>query len=99
MPLIFSCSATPTAARAAEQPTSLPLLSRCLLQLFEHSIAWCIFSVPPAPAVFDQHVIDLGTIGQEHVSKGALVLVEAVLLDRDFFPNARSATACLARLS
>jgi hypothetical protein len=30
-------------------------------------------------------VIDVGAIGQEHIGKGALILVEAVRLDGDFF--------------
>ena len=40
--------------------------------------------MPPAPALLDQRVIDVGTIGQDHVSDGVLVLVVAVGLDRDF---------------
>jgi hypothetical protein len=43
--------------------------------------------MPPAPAVFDQRVIDVGAIGQDHVSNGALVLVEAIGLKCDFFPE------------
>ena len=30
-------------------------------------------------------MIDVGAIGQEHIGKGALILVEAVRLDGDFF--------------
>ena len=30
-----------------------------------------ILPIPPAPAVFHQHVIDVGAIGQEHIGKGA----------------------------
>jgi hypothetical protein len=41
--------------------------------------------VPPAPAVFDQHVIDVGAIPQEHVCKGAVVFVVAVGVERDLF--------------
>jgi hypothetical protein len=32
-------------------------------------------------------VIDVGAIGQTHIGKGALVLVEAVRLERDFLPE------------
>jgi hypothetical protein len=32
-------------------------------------------------------VIDVGAIGQTHIGKGALVLVEAVRLERDLFPK------------
>jgi hypothetical protein len=53
--------------------------------------------MPPTPAVFDQGVIDVGAIGQEHIGKGALVLVEAVRLERDFFPKTIADVACLAR--
>jgi hypothetical protein len=38
-----------------------------------------------APPDLDESVIDVGAIPQEHVSKGAPVLVEAVRLERDFF--------------
>lgn len=44
-----------------------------------------IFPIPPATSIFDQGVIDVGAIGQKHISKGASVLVEAVRQERDFF--------------
>ena len=62
-------------------------LSRFLLQPFKHRIPRRILPIPPAPAVFDQRVIDVGAIRQEHIGKGAPVLVEAVRLERDFFPK------------
>jgi hypothetical protein len=37
--------------------------------------------------VFDQRVIDVDSIRQNHVSNGALVLVMAVGLDRNVFPK------------
>jgi len=40
-----------------------------------------------APPDLDESVIDVGAIPQEHVSKGAPVLVEAVSLEEDFFPG------------
>ena len=44
-----------------------------------------ILPIPPAPAIFDEFVIDVGTIGQEHIGKGAPVLVLPVGLEHDFF--------------
>jgi len=41
-----------------------------------------ILVIPPAPAVFNERVIDLGGIGQEYIGKRALVLVCAVSLER-----------------
>jgi hypothetical protein len=41
------------------------------------SLARRIFPIPPAPALFDQQVIDVGAIRQEHIPKGAPVLVVA----------------------
>jgi hypothetical protein len=40
-------------------------------------------------AVFNACLIDVGAIGQDHVSKGALVLVVAVGLDGDIFPEGK----------
>ena len=62
-------------------------LSCFLLQPFQHRIPRRILPIPPAPAVFDQRVIDVGAIGQEHIGKGAPVLVVAVGLERDFLPE------------
>ena len=39
--------------------------------------------MPLAPAIFDQFVIDLGSIGQEHVGKRPSVLVKPVGLKGD----------------
>ena len=44
-----------------------------------------ILPIPPAPAVFDQRVVDVRSVRQEHVSKSSPVLVETVSLERDFF--------------
>jgi len=57
------------------------------------SLAWYPLAhipIPPAPAIFDQRVIDLRVIGQEHLSKGAHVLVEAVGLEVTSFPKTSS---------
>ena len=57
------------------------------LQPFKHRITRRILPIPPAPAVFDQRVIDVGPIGQDHIANGALVLVVTVSLDGDFLPE------------
>ena len=43
-------------------------------------------------------MIDVRAIRQQHIGKGALILVVTVGLERDFLPKPRSATACLACL-
>lgn len=43
--------------------------------------------MPPAPAVFNQRVLDVGAIGQDHISNGAPVFVLAVRLERNVFPK------------
>ena len=48
-------------------------VSRLNLQLLQHCISRRILPIPPAPAVFDQCVIDVGAIQQEHIGKGAEV--------------------------
>jgi hypothetical protein len=55
--------------------------------------------IPPVPAVFNQRVVDVRSVQQEHVSKGAPVLVETVRLERVFLRKARSEAACLALVS
>jgi hypothetical protein len=39
--------------------------------------------MPPAPTVFDQGVIVVGAIGDQHVGNGTPALVEAVSLERN----------------
>ena len=74
------------AAPAVERPTTIsaPLVLPSL-KTFQHRIARHILPIPPAPAAFDQRVVDVGAIEQEHVSKDAPVLVLAVGLERDVF--------------
>ena len=79
-------------------PQSSLSLSCFLLQSFEDDIARRIRPIPPAPALLDEFLIDVCSIRQDYVSKGALVLVLAVRLKRDFFPKARAEAACLALL-
>jgi len=47
---------------------------------------WTIppFPIPTAAVLFDERVIDVGPIGQEHISNRATLLGEAVSLKRDF---------------
>jgi len=82
--------ATPTVVPAADRPTSLS----CSLALPSPTLPapyhWRIFPIPPAPALFDQHVIDVLSVGQEDIRKGASVLVEAVGLDGHFLTEGRS---------
>ena len=58
-------------------------LSCVLLQPLKDRVSRRILPIPPAPAVLDERVVDVGAIGQEHISKGASVLVEAVSQERD----------------
>ena len=58
-----------------------------LLQPFEYHILWRILPIPPTPAIFDERVIDVGAIQQEHISKGAPVLVLSVGLEDYIFPE------------
>jgi len=46
-----------------------------------------ILPIPPAPAVFDQRVIDVRTIFQDHISNSSVILVLAECLERDFLPK------------
>jgi hypothetical protein len=43
----------------------------------------------------DEFLIEVHAIGQEHILKGALVLVLAVCLDRDFFPEGKGRATVL----
>jgi len=44
-------------------PQAFPSLSCFLLQLFQHRISWRILPIPPAPALFDEFVVDVRAIG------------------------------------
>ena len=46
-----------------------------------------ILLIPPAPAVFDQRVIDVRAVGEQHISKRTSVLALAVCLEPDLFPD------------
>ena len=82
--------ATPTVVPAADRPISLSCSLALPSPTFQHRIHWRIFPIPPAPALFDQHVIDVGAVGQEDLRKGASVLVVAVGLDGHFLTEGRS---------
>ncbi len=75
------------------------------LQPFQLRAPWCIRPIPTASAIFNQGVIDVSAIGQDDIPNGALVLIVAVRLERDFFPIdrfrgrlLRSLAVCLALL-
>ena len=68
-------------------PQAFLRLSRFFLQPFQHGITWRILPIPPAPPLFDECVIDVGATRQEHMGKGAPVLVLAVGLKDDIFPE------------
>ena len=55
-------SATPTTKPAVDQPHPFPYLLCYLLQLFQNSMPWRLLPIPPAPVVFDQHVVDLAKV-------------------------------------
>jgi hypothetical protein len=52
-------------------------------------ILWTIpiFPIPPAPAIFDQRVIGVGSIGQNHLADRAPKLVLAECVESHFFPE------------
>ena len=62
-------------------------VSHFLLKPFKYRIPWRILPVPPAPAVFDQRIVNVGAIRWKYIGKGAPVLVKAMRLERDFFPE------------
>jgi hypothetical protein len=53
----------------------------------------------PAPAIFDQCVIDVGAVGEGHVSYGVPVLVVAVGLERNVFPKGEGKGGVLGMLT
>lgn len=80
--LIDSASSTPTAGRDVGRttilasPLSLPLLVIPAWYPPEHT------PIPPARTLFDERVIDVGAVGQEHIGKGAPILVLAIDMER-----------------
>jgi len=75
-------------------PQPLPPLSCFLLQPLKHRIARRILPIPPAPAVYDERVIGVCAVLEEHNGDGAPVLVLTMRLKRDFFSKAEA--TCLA---
>jgi hypothetical protein len=53
-------------------------------QFLKHHIPIRILPIPPAPAVFDQCVIDISSIRQKHIGKATTVFVLAMGVKRDF---------------
>ena len=58
----------------AISPQAFLRFSCFLLQPFQHRIPWRIFPIPPTPAIFDQLMVDVGAIRQEHIGKGAAAM-------------------------
>ncbi len=78
-------SATPTAARDAGRPTSLS--SRLVLTSQAPLVRYppgAYFQYQQHHPSFDQRMIDVGAIRQEHICKSSPVLVLTVSLERDF---------------
>jgi hypothetical protein len=63
-------------APAADQPTGLSVLLGRLAHP-SSPVSPGAYPIPPAPAVFDQRVVDIRAIGQEHIGNGVRVLVVA----------------------
>jgi len=80
-------------------PQAFLRFSCVLLQPFDNSVPWRILPIPPAPALLDVFLIDVHAIGQDHVSKGACVLVLAVGLDGDFLPEGEVSDGVLGLLA
>jgi len=68
-------------------PQTFLRLSRCLLQPLQHRIPWRILPIPPAPAIFDEGVVDVGTVAQHYVRQRPPVLVLTVGLEDDISPE------------
>src|SRR5262249_36590213 len=88
-PLVLSAPLPPLPRRHRPRisPQAFLGLSRFHLQSFERDIIWRILSIPPAPAIFDECVIDVGAIPQNHIGECSPVLVLAVSLEDDIFPE------------
>ena len=71
----------PRRHRLRISPQPFPRLSCFLLQYLQHRIPRCILPIPPTPALLDEFLIEIHPLGEEHVSKGALVLIVAVRVD------------------
>lgn len=52
-----------------------------------HKVCLPLDRFGPAPALFDQRVIGVCPIRQEHIGKGAPILVVTVGLEGDFLPK------------
>lgn len=86
------------AALAKDLATTCLRCSRFFLERRKLRIWRGILRVSPAPAVFDQFMGDVGSIGERRISNGAAVFVLAVDVKGDFFAKdhgRRSVLACL----
>ena len=69
------------------------------LQFLKFGIERRILPVPPAPALLDEFLIDVGAILQEYIGKCAPILVVAVGLDRKVFPKGEGRGGVLGMLT
>ena len=85
--MLFGFPPLPRRHRLRISPQAFDRLSRILLQPFKYGIPWRVLPIPPAPAVFDECVVDVRAIAQEHVSQRAPELVLAVGLEDNISPE------------
>lgn len=71
--------------RVRIDPQALLRRSYVLLQSLQHSISRRVLPIPPTPTVFDECVIEVGAIQQEHISQVAPLLLLAAGLEDDIF--------------
>jgi hypothetical protein len=83
--VVYARAPLPRRHRLRIDPQALLRFSCILLQPFKDRISRRIFTIPPTPALLYEFMIDVRSIQQEHVSKGAPVLILAVRLECDFF--------------
>ena len=55
----------------SSQRVALLRFSRFLLKPFQYRIAWRILPIPPTPAPLDEFLIEIHSIGQDHLPKRA----------------------------
>jgi len=79
--MIVASFATPTAVPGVDEHIDCGWPLATLIQDSSVSCPWCILSI--SPPLFNQRVIDIGAIEQEHIGKGMRVLIEPASLECD----------------